>query len=260
MNAKTPLRSRGGFTLIELLTVVAIIGILAAILIPTVGKVRETARRTVDASNLRQIGQGALIFANENNDKLPGLFYLLESQRILNGTTGVNTGGMDLHYYAAALATNSSLNDAAVWVSGSDNSGNLPFLPSSVFQGAVTGSVDPGDDAPAQINPAFADKDVSFAVLLGLNVSSHPSTTPIAWTRGLGVGGLWADDNAIYGSEGGHIVFMGGNVAFYRNVTGRLVIPSSGIATSEIADVIAAITNGKAVDQGEGQVYGAAGG
>ncbi|MEZ5275903.1 MAG: prepilin-type N-terminal cleavage/methylation domain-containing protein [Opitutaceae bacterium] len=257
MIAKTFHKKRAGFTLIELLTVVAIIGILAAILIPTVGKVRETARRTVDASNLRQIGQGALIFANENNDKLPGQTYVIEAGRVLNGPSGGTA--MTLHYYAAALATNASLNDAAVWVSGSDNSTNLPLLPSSIFQGATT-DPDTGDPVPPQINAAFDGKDLSFAVMLGLNVSSHPSTTPIAWTRGLLATGLWSDANAIYNSEGGHIVFMGGNVAFYRNVVDRLVIPSSGVATSNIQDVIDAVNNGKALDQGDGQVYGPAGG
>jgi len=54
-----------------LLTVIAIIGILAAIIIPTVGKVRETAQRTVDASNLREIGKAAMIYAADNNDRLP---------------------------------------------------------------------------------------------------------------------------------------------------------------------------------------------
>lgn len=64
-------KQKTAFTLIELLTVIAIIGILAAILIPVVGKVREQGKRSVCASNLRQIGQGILLFANDNGDRLP---------------------------------------------------------------------------------------------------------------------------------------------------------------------------------------------
>ncbi|AHF91242.1 N-terminal cleavage protein [Opitutaceae bacterium TAV5] len=63
---------RHAFTLIELLTVIAIIGILAAIIIPTVGKVRETARKAQCASNLRQVGMAIMAYAGDNKDRLPG--------------------------------------------------------------------------------------------------------------------------------------------------------------------------------------------
>jgi prepilin-type N-terminal cleavage/methylation domain-containing protein/prepilin-type processing-associated H-X9-DG protein len=61
-----PSCSRSAFTLIELLTVIAIIGILAAILIPVVGTVREAARASSCTSNLRQIGTAMQVYAMEN--------------------------------------------------------------------------------------------------------------------------------------------------------------------------------------------------
>ncbi|RRK01738.1 prepilin-type N-terminal cleavage/methylation domain-containing protein [Opitutaceae bacterium TAV3] len=59
------------FTLIELLTVIAIIGILAAIMIPTIGKVRDSARSTTCLSNLRQIGTATKMYAEENKGFSP---------------------------------------------------------------------------------------------------------------------------------------------------------------------------------------------
>lgn len=64
-------RSRA-FTLIELLTVIAIIGILAAIIIPTVGAVRKTARSAQALSNIKQIGVATLLYAQDNRGAILG--------------------------------------------------------------------------------------------------------------------------------------------------------------------------------------------
>jgi general secretion pathway protein G len=70
-------RVRVGFTLVELLTVIAIIGVLAAIIIPVVGRVRDSARSTQCLSNLRQIGAASRLYADDHKGMTPPLGYLL---------------------------------------------------------------------------------------------------------------------------------------------------------------------------------------
>lgn len=66
---------RRGFTLIELLVVIAIIALLMGILMPALQRVRKGAYQTACSSNLRQIGIGASMYAEDNDQFVPrGLF------------------------------------------------------------------------------------------------------------------------------------------------------------------------------------------
>ena len=64
-------RRNKGFTLIELLVVIAIIGILAAMIFPVFARARESARKVVCLSNVKNIALAIQMYLGDNNDTLP---------------------------------------------------------------------------------------------------------------------------------------------------------------------------------------------
>jgi prepilin-type N-terminal cleavage/methylation domain-containing protein/prepilin-type processing-associated H-X9-DG protein len=69
---------RHGFTLIELLVVIAIIAILAAILFPVFARAREKARQSSCLSNLKQLGLGLLMYAQDYDERMCYRYYRLD--------------------------------------------------------------------------------------------------------------------------------------------------------------------------------------
>ena len=64
-------RKPGAFTLVELLTVIAVIGILAALLLPALAQGKARARRIECVNNLKQTGLAFHVFENDHNGRLP---------------------------------------------------------------------------------------------------------------------------------------------------------------------------------------------
>lgn len=71
-SASTPRSARPrGFTLVELLVVIGIITLLISILLPALSGARESARSVASLSNLRQLGNGLVMYVNENRGYYP---------------------------------------------------------------------------------------------------------------------------------------------------------------------------------------------
>jgi prepilin-type N-terminal cleavage/methylation domain-containing protein/prepilin-type processing-associated H-X9-DG protein len=65
-------RAQGGFTLVELIVVIGIILLLAALFFPAMRAVNGARDQTVALNNMRQIGAGFILYANDNSYNLPG--------------------------------------------------------------------------------------------------------------------------------------------------------------------------------------------
>lgn len=237
-------RPAKGFTLIELLTVIAIIGILAGIIIPTVGKVQQIAQKTVDSANLHSIAQAAIAYATDNDNKMPDP--IENAQRPASSRMA---GGSNYFVWIGILAKSGGLNDPKFYFSKIEQQ--------AAFQnsGTLTNSIVNPENKNLLIK-GFTEKIPAFEFIGGLRVSD-PSSTPLGYTRGLKKDGTWDATRGTYGDVGGHVVFTTGNVKFYTSLDGsNALTATNGRQTSDIRQAIPMGGNQRLYGPSKGTVLG----
>ncbi len=197
-------RNRKGFTLIELLTVIAIIGILAAVLFPGVQGVMRSAKKNSALNKVRSIGQGYMNWAQGTKNIATGAF--------TPGKTQTTT----LAGYAAILADGAQLDSGELWFLDSDPAADgIQQLPKNVItRSGSTYTIN------ALFTTALSQGKSGWNVYTPTSRSLVGNVAvPLAWSRGLTAQGSWpaagnGAADSVWGTEGGHICFGDGHVSW----------------------------------------------
>ncbi len=192
-----------GFTLVELLVVIAIIGILIGMLLPAVQSVRQAARRTTCANNVRQIALACHNYESARRSFPPGTIYNEIGAGPLYDPARVDGSGVTTLVYLLPFMEQTNLNSyisadrslkqtgAAWWgtISGSGSGTILDFeaaqfdvplfqCPSSGSQSMTGISVDMAADlATFLITNADAAMDAGYASYLALGTTDYVSNS-----------------------------------------------------------------------------------
>ena len=144
-NSKT---NRRGFSLIELLIIVSILGILAAIVIPTFSNANETAKAGAVASQLNTVKKSLVLYKSDHNGTYPTDAQMITNQwQALTNSTDIDgdTAGTDYGPYFMKPAFNAFMDsnvvaadNSAAWKYDSSTGTIQAVVPSAVYSQAET--------------------------------------------------------------------------------------------------------------------------
>jgi len=208
------------FSLLEILVVLAVMGLLAGMLLPTLETVQERARRIVTAQELRQISLAYWTFAEAEG-----------RPRIFQAESA--------HDWAATLARETGLDTAELYWIEED-----PLLAGMVGQ-PPRFILSPGTRPDRPVDPRFLKMPLSLTLVSHLPPGVSKTHTPLFWTRGLRPDGRWnartADNPGVFGEAGGFVGFLDGTVEFYQHLGvdgGVLRDYQNGQPTSDIRQAL----------------------
>jgi prepilin-type processing-associated H-X9-DG protein len=207
MNAET--QKRRWFTRPTFFGVMIVMGgvllIGFAIAIPTIRNVIGKAHRYEAQMNLVQIEKAYDFYQSGPQPRL-----------------AVMQPGYTAQDFVLSFARLTHQNDAALWFIKSDPQLAGREIPKNIILGDLTNG---------SANPAFMQLPLSYEILANIPHASVPTTTPIAWTRGLQSDGTWLPDSPWQG-EGGHIAYLDGHVEWiekFSSVKYGTNIPTTNI-------------------------------
>ena len=154
---------RSGFTLIELLVVISILALLLSIMVPALGTAKKRAMQLVCATNMRALGQGIVIYSDQNDGHLPmNIYQEKETRRDRSSPWASYYIGM----YAASVAAGTPEERWDNMMNGPGWVGNLGYL---FAEGVLEGGIEELAYCPS-------NKSVSFSFQTYGGATNFPSS------------------------------------------------------------------------------------